>query len=1068
MENKIIFNDFFQYIKSGDIFILLETHIPEAKVERFKKYFTGFDTYWKPAIRSSRFGRAIGGCVYGAKRDLKTRNIGYSFKSEGDIDSIIIKINNLEINVIPLYLRAATWQTDFESVRNFFTNKKLINPVIIGDLNIRIGNTQQMLDEFLRSSFEAGLPIRKSKDVVINGKGKSFIELCQDFGLYITNGCTNGDEEGSFTFISGAGESVNDICAVSHDILKNIENFKVEEKIWSDHMPIVLTLSVAVNDTAHNSMKLLPKLKWDENKTEIYKLKLNQHLNLYQQQNDVLQLTQLTEIIQLANPSTYKLVKPIKTENRWFNYKCQNAREKSFKALRKFRQDTSIANKQQYLEANRIFKDLCEESKVSYFKKLELQINSVQNNKDWWNLVKEIRQIHKQQYPKISAYEFKHYFCSLLNPPQNSNNIMYAPMIYYNNYLDGQILPAEIRYVLAKAKYNKAPGEDRVSYEFFKNATDIFIAEMAKSYNVIFDSAKLDEKFITSIIFPIFKKGDINLTCNYRGISFMNSIAKIFMGILNNRLNKWLEEHNVITEYQAGFREGYSTADNIYNLAAITHIKFSENRKLYAFFVDFKAAFDKISRKSLIYKLHDIGISTKMVKMIDSIYTKTNFTVWTGEELSDKFDTASGVKQGCLLSPTLFSLYLNDLHGFIDGGVNIENLNIRLLLYADDIVVLAEDIKTMQKMIKNLEIYCKTWNLEVNLSKSEMVIFRKGGRISKNEQFIFNGEPIRITSEYTYLGVTLTPKMCFSKHLEKRNASAKNNINTTWNNFLGKKEISLKAKWNLFQSVCRAIQSYGAQIWGFTLFEEVDKLQRFFLKKVLKLPTFTPTYVLMLETGIEYSHMYTLDLHLRYIIKTLFTYKNNRLPNQLTKILIRKNLFWFNYVDKLCRDCNTIKIAECSTRDDWQLLRDGIITNLKRIETEMLLQKASETTRFYNQLNYGTSQCYFENIINVNIVSWIFKARCDLIELNATRFQQQQRSQLCSLCNLQEPETLIHFLAKCPILRHFRVKCFRKIYLTENEVINILNNLNYTWKDLSRYIIDAIDYRKELITEFNY
>lgn len=88
------------------------------------------------------------------------------------------------------------------------------------------------------------------------------------------------------------------------------------------------------------------------------------------------------------------------------------------------------------------------------------------------------------------------------------------------------------------------------------------------------------------------------------------------MGILNDRLNTWIETHKVMVEYQSSFSKGYSTADNIYNLSAIVNIKLAEKKKVDAFFVDFKAAFDSITKKSPIYKLYNIGIPYKCVKII--------------------------------------------------------------------------------------------------------------------------------------------------------------------------------------------------------------------------------------------------------------------------------------------------------------------------------------------------------------------------------------------------------------------------------------------------------------------
>ena len=310
----------------------------------------------------------------------------------------------------------------------------------------------------------------------------------------------------------------------------------------------------------------------------------------------------------------------------------------------------------------------------------------------------------------------------------------------------------------------------------------------------------------------------------------MNSIAKVFMGILNERIQQFVEKHSILNEYQAGFRPNYSTVDNIYNLASIVHLKFEEKKKVYAFFVDFKAAFDKVPRKLLIYKLHMLGLSTKIVNVIESIYSDTKVAVWTGNEVSEKFSTHSGVKQGCILSPLLFTLYLNDLHEYLDGGLTVGGMNIRLLLYADDIVLVADNINIMQKMINNLENYCTQWNMEVNLAKSEMLVFRRGGRLARQENWKYKGQQVRIVNEYCYLGVIFTPKLSFVKHLERRNVQAKNSINSTWQHFLNKPAITLTSKWRLFQAVCRSIQSYGAQIWGFTLFDEVNKLQRYFIK----------------------------------------------------------------------------------------------------------------------------------------------------------------------------------------------------------------------------------------------
>lgn len=125
-----------------------------------------------------------------------------------------------------------------------------------------------------------------------------------------------------------------------------------------------------------------------------------------------------------------------------------------------------------------------------------------------------------------------------------------------------------------------------------------------------------------------------------------------------------------------------------------------------------------------------------MLKVIQSLYDETMTAVWDGEELSSWFQSKMGVKQGCLLSPLLFSIFLDDLVEFLPGGILFNGIIIKLLLYADDIVILAETANMLQMMINRLQQYCRLWNLKVNTNKSKIMVFRNGtGRYAKEERW---------------------------------------------------------------------------------------------------------------------------------------------------------------------------------------------------------------------------------------------------------------------------------------------------------------------------------------------
>lgn len=1002
--------------------------------------------------------------MYGVKKNLAEMGIKCTF-IDTDIHRIQITTENAGITIYPSYIRGENWDADFKEVENYILENGGDNAIIIGDLNIRIGEMQQTVDDVVQNCCLSYIGERKSSDKIHNDKGKKFLSFCDDHGFIIANGVTKGDEEGCLTFISGSGQSVNDICAVSVDVFPYVDRFSVDDRTWSDHFPICLSLKLNVQKNAKKTEKLLPKLQWCDKQKVKYNEDVKSQIHHMKENNTEINLNAITCVIKNSVQQNGKSNKTFVPKNPWFDWKCNNARKNSFKLLKKYKESQDVLSKRKYLQANVIYKKICEESKIKYYKQLELKLNAVNDSKSWWKIAKEIRNQEFNQMASVSSEEFRSYFMTLLNPLQMANELSYAPMLKEDFFLDSEITTSEIRFILNKAKLNKAPGEDRVPYEFFKNAPVELLNELAKNYNILYNNTEADDTFFLSVIYPIFKKGNPNLASNYRGISFMNCVAKIMMGILNERLYAWSERNSIITEYQAGFRKGYSTVDNIYNLAAIVNIKLNQKKKVYAFFIDFKAAFDKVSRKSLMYKLHALGVSTKMVYFLEKIYSTTQSTVWNGTELSEPFETIAGLKQGCLMSPLLFSLYINDLHEHLGGGIFIDDLNIRLLLYADDIVLLAEDIEVLQKMIKKLENYCELWSLEVNLTKSKIMVYRNGGKTSKNEKWYFKEEEIEIVNEYNYLGMILTPKMVFTKHVQKRLNAAKSSINATWSSFLNKPDICIKTKYHIFSAVSRAIQSYGAQVWGHTHFEEVDKLQRYFIKRILKLPNSTPNYALMLESGLEDCHLFTLNLNLSYLKRTIFEFPEARLPHKLSLKILENKIFWAKSINELSNIFN-VQWQPGMTLQEWEEKQYYVINSLKIKYYEERWLRAAQSETFYGNLNFTKGQYYFMDVINQNKVMWIFKARCDLIKLNGSRFTKNS-SKLCSLCNMKEIENIQHFICRCPILNNFRSQQFGCITISEEDLVKILDGELYTWQNLVNYIINAYNYRKLLINEYN-
>ena len=174
---------------------------------------------------------------------------------------------------------------------------------------------------------------------------------------------------------------------------------------------------------------------------------------------------------------------------------------------------------------------------------------------------------------------------------------------------------------------------------------------------------------------------------NYRGITLINILAKIYSQLLLNRLIKWTAEYDTITNKQFGFQKGKSTTDCVFLLHSIISKVLNSGEKLYCVFIDNEKCFDKIDRSYLLQKLLQENISCKFVKAIKSMYASVKLCIKYNNTFSQFFNSHIGLKQGDPSSPILFMLFVNDMIDSINSnfnGIFTTNENkLFLILFAD-------------------------------------------------------------------------------------------------------------------------------------------------------------------------------------------------------------------------------------------------------------------------------------------------------------------------------------------------------------------------------------------------
>ena len=326
-------------------------------------------------------------------------------------------------------------------------------------------------------------------------------------------------------------------------------------------------------------------------------------------------------------------------------------------------------------------------------------------------------------------------------------------------FLNNAFSEKEIHDAIMSMSNNKSPGLDGIVIELIKAAISFYIPMLEKLFNKILDSGIYPEDCCKAILCPIHKKGSVTDPINYRGISLLPVISKVFTKILSQRLNEWAD-HTMRQEEQAGFRKGYSTADQIFNLQCIVQKYIArEKGQSHILFVYFATAFNRIPHSHLFFKLIKAGRHGKTLKILRSVYGELKTCMRTPDGLTEFFTCLLGTRQGFMLSPLLFALYIEELLQMFKSagcrGIYIDEIadNVMALLFADDVAMCSETVGRLREMIRVLEDFSKKWQLKIHLEKTKILVFRIGGKIKNNEVFYYENKRIEIVNSYKYLGI---------------------------------------------------------------------------------------------------------------------------------------------------------------------------------------------------------------------------------------------------------------------------------------------------------------------------
>ena len=202
---------------------------------------------------------------------------------------------------------------------------------------------------------------------------------------------------------------------------------------------------------------------------------------------------------------------------------------------------------------------------------------------------------------QISLETMSEFFKNMNGSPDNeeheSENVAQPEIV---NTVDDQhilnriITENEIQPCVNRFKNSKAPGPDNILNEYTKISADILMPIYLKVFNLIFSTGLFPDTWSQGLIIPIHKKGDKMNPGNYRSITLLGRFSKLFTSIVNDRITKFVEDENILSHAQAGFRKGYLTTEQIFNFKCSIDTVLNSRKKLFCAFIDFRKAFDMV------------------------------------------------------------------------------------------------------------------------------------------------------------------------------------------------------------------------------------------------------------------------------------------------------------------------------------------------------------------------------------------------------------------------------------------------------------------------------------------
>ena len=523
----------------------------------------------------------------------------------------------------------------------------------------------------------------------------------------------------------------------------------------------------------------------------------------------------------------------------WYGRDIGNFSKLKKKAWNKYRKNPSPDTWKEYTTQRNKLSHLIEKSKENYENKIASQIK--QNPKQFWKYVgsktkskDKINDLLDKDGNLVTedlekAEILNNHFASVFTVEDtssiptldtNSNNLILLEDINITNEI--------ISKNLKELNISKATGPDGINAKILRELADQITPVLKLLYEQSLSEGKLPHQWKEGNVIALFKKGSKRSANNYRPVSLTSICCKILEKIIRNSIIKSLDEQGLIHKDQHGFRGGRSCTTQLLEVMELWTRWFDLGLPWNSIYTDFAKAFDSVPHQRLLHKIHAYGIRGKIFKWVEDFLNNRSQRVTIGSKQSNWQPVTSGIPQGSVLGPILFTIFINDMPAIVESTMK---------LFADEAKIFKaiesfDDINVIQDDINKLLKWSTEWQLPLNISKCKCIHY---GKNNPNHTYTMNNPVLTTDTEEKDVGVTFDNTLEFRLHIRNIIAKPNSRVGLIKRSFSRLSILNFKL---LYKSLVRPLLEYCSVIW-FPLYKtdeyEIEKVQRRATKLVVEL-----------------------------------------------------------------------------------------------------------------------------------------------------------------------------------------------------------------------------------------